>query len=279
LLETKYGSSQDELLACDKFPLPEKIIKQMKKLSILLLAITALTSCNNKESNLIINANIEGLKKGTVYLQKIEDTLMVDMDSVVVNGDANISLEAFIESPQVMYLYLKKVDNSQYDDRIDFFAEEGEVTINTTLENFVTDAEITGAKNQEKLEEYRTMMQRFNDKNLELIQQNFEAQRDENEEQLIDVNKQYESLLKRKYLYTVNFAINNKDLEIAPYLALSEVFDANIKYLDTIYKSLEPKVKKSMYGKELKDFLEERREEEEASESVEPVETEENDIS
>jgi hypothetical protein len=247
----------------------------MKKLSILLLAIIALSSCNNKESNLIVNANIEGLKKGTVYLQKIDDTLMVDLDSVVVNGNANISMETFIESPQVMYLYLKKVDNSQYDDRIDFFAEEGEVNITTTLENFVTDVEITGARNQEKLEEYRSMMQRFNDKNLELIQQNFEAQRDENEEKLLAVDKQYESLLKRKYLYTVNFAINNKDLEVAPYLAISEVFDANIKYLDTIYNSLEPKVKKSLYGKQLKDFLKERRAEEKEVENIQPEETDE----
>ena len=245
----------------------------MKKISILLLAIIALSSCNNKESNLIVNTNIEGLKKGTVYLQKIEDTLMVDVDSVEINGNANIVLEAFIESPQMMYLYLEKVDNSQYDDRIDFFAEEGEVTINTTLEKFVTDAEIIGAKNQEKLEEYRKMMTRFNDKNLELIKENFEAQKEENEEKLIEVNKQYESLLKRKYLYTVNFAINNKDLEVAPYLALSEVFDANIKYLDTIYNSLEPKVKKSMYGKELKDFLKERKAEQKEIENIKTEET------
>ena len=256
-----------------KIPTSKENYKQMKKISILLLAIIALISCNNKESNLTVNANIEGLKKGTVYLQKIEDTLMVDVDSVKVNGNANISLEAFIESPQVMYLYLKKVDNSQYDDRIDFFAEEGEVTINTTLEKFVTDAEIIGAKNQEKLEEYRKMMTRFNDKNLELIKENFEAQKEENEEKLIEVNKQYESLLKRKYLYTVNFAINNKDLEVAPYLALSEVFDANIKYLDTIYNSLEPKVKKSMYGKELKDFLKERKEEQKEIENIKTEET------
>lgn len=248
----------------------------MKKISILLLAIIALSSCKNKESNLIVNANIEGLKKGTVYLQKIEDTLMVDVDSVAVNGNANITLEAFIESPQIMYLYLKKVDNSQYDDRIDFFAEKGEVSINTTLENFVTDAKIIGAKNQEKLEEYRKMMSRFNDKNLELIKENFEAQKEENEEKLIEVNKQYESLLKRKYLYTVNFAINNKDLEVAPYLALSEVFDANIKYLDTIYNSLEPKVKKSMYGKELKDFLKERKAEQEEVDNIKTEETSEN---
>ncbi|WP_289023199.1 DUF4369 domain-containing protein [uncultured Salegentibacter sp.] len=240
----------------------------MKKISILLIAVIALISCNNKKSNLTVNANIEGLKKGTVYLQKIEDTLMLDVDSVEVNGNANIKLETFIESPQVMYLYLKKIDNSQYDDRIDFFAEEGQVTINTSLENFVTDAEISGAKNQEKLEEYRKMMSRFNDKNLELIKENFEAQQSENEEKLIELNKQYESLLKRKYLYTVNFAINNNNLEVAPYLALSEVFDANIKYLDTIYNSLQPKVKKSMYGKELKKFLKERKTEQKEIENI-----------
>jgi hypothetical protein len=246
----------------------------MKKLSILFLAIIAFSSCNNKESNLVVNANIEGLKKGTVYLQKIEDSLMLSLDSVIVNGDANISLETYIESPQMMYLYLNKVDNSQYDDRIDFFAEEGEVTIKTSLEKFGTDVEITGAKNQEKLEEYRKMMARFNDKNLELIKENYEAQQQKDEDKLMAIDKQYEGLLKRKYLYTVNFAINNKDLELAPYLALSEVFDANIKYLDTIYTSLEPKVKKSMYGKKLKDFLKERKTEEAEIENIQEVETE-----
>ena len=66
--------------------------------------------------------------------------------------------------------------------------------------------------------------------------------------------------MKRKYLYTVNFAITNKEYEIAPYLAVSEIFDANIKYLDTIYTSLKPKVRKSKYGKALKDYIEERKE-------------------
>lgn len=276
MLDTKKGSTQENIYQLVRIPRSKENYKQMKKISILLLAIIALSSCNNKESNLIVNANIEGLKKGTVYLQKIEDTLMVNVDSVEINGNANIVLEAFIKSPQMMYLYLEKVDNSQYDDRIDFFAEEGEMTINTSLEKFVTDAEITGAKNQEKLEEYRKMMKRFNEKNLELIKENFEAQKDENEEKLIEVNKQYESLLKRKYLYTVNFAINNKDLEVAPYLALSEVFDANIKYLDTIYNSLKPKVKKSMYGKELKDFLKERKEEQKEIENIKTEETKSN---
>lgn len=229
----------------------------------------SITACSDKENNLFIKGHIKGLKKGTIYLQKIEDTLLVNVDSVMIDGDANFELGDYIESPQIMYLFLDKVDNTVYNDRIDFFAEAGEVTINTTLKNFEVDAKVVGSTNQEKLMDYKKMMGRFNDKNLELIQKNFEAQRDENEELILSTNQDFDRLLKRRYLFTVNYAVNNKDLEIAPYLALSEVFDANIKYLDTIYSSLTPEVKKSKYGKDLKSFLKERRKNEKLEQKVE----------
>ncbi|HSM64231.1 MAG TPA: DUF4369 domain-containing protein [Gillisia sp.] len=241
----------------------------MKKISLLLLIILSISACSEKENNLSVTGNIKGLKKGTIYLQKIDDTLLVNVDSVMVNGDANFELGDYLESPQIMYLFLDKVDNTNYNDRIEFFAEEGTVTINTTLKNFEVDARVVGSTNQEKLMEYKKMMQRFNEKNLELIKKNFEAQRDENEELIISTNQDFDKLLARKYLYTVNYAINNKDLDIAPYLALSEVFDANIKYLDTIYTSLTPEVKKSKYGKDLKSFLKERRKNEKLEDKVE----------
>lgn len=228
-----------------------------------------LIACSEKESNLKVSGNIEGLKEGTLYLQKLQDTLLVNVDSIEIKGDANFILEDYIKSPQIMYLYLANVDNVTFDDRIEFFAEEGEVIINTKLKSFATEAEVKGSANQQKLQEYRDMMSRFNDKNLELIQKNFQAQKDQNEELLVEVNQEYENLLKRKYLYTVNFAINNKDLEIAPYLALAEVFDANIKYLDTIYNSMTPQVQKSKYGKDLKEFLKLRRKNEKLVEKVE----------
>jgi len=248
----------------------------MKKLALLLVILISITSCSEKESNLIVSGEIKGLKKGTLYLQKIDDTSLVNIDSVVVDGDPLFSMETYLESPQILYLYLEKVDNNTYDDRIDFFADKGEISINTKLEKFETSAEVVGSVNQEKLVEYRKMISRFNDQNLDLIKASFEAEKSQDEDKLMEIDKKYDGLLKRKYLYTVNFAINNKDHEIAPYLALSEVFDANIKYLDTIYNSLAPKVKKSKYGKELKSFLKERRKEEKLEEKVEAQSTEEN---
>lgn len=233
----------------------------MKKLGLItsILCCLVLVACSTEEKNLTVKGKVQGLKKGTLYLQKIEDTALVTLDSVIVSGQETFEFETFIESPQVLYFYLNKVDNSDYDDRLLFFAEPGEMVVNTTLKNFETDAVVEGSKNQEKLTEYRSMMQKFNTKNLELIKSNLLAKK-ENDQKLIDSTEQaHDNLLKRRYLYTVNFAINNKDMEIAPYLAISEVYDANIKYLDTIYKSLTPEVQTSRYGQSLKEFLAERR--------------------
>ncbi len=57
---------------------------------------------------------------------------------------------------------------------------------------------------------------------------------------------------------TVNFAMNHQEYELAPYLMLSEIYNSNTKYLDTVYKSLTPKIKDSKYGKALESLIQSR---------------------
>jgi len=70
---------------------------------------------------------------------------------------------------------------------------------------------------------------------------------------------QREKLLRARYLATVNFAKNHKDMPIAPYLMLAEIPDVNLKYHDTIYKLLSPKIKNSKYGKALELFMNQQK--------------------
>jgi hypothetical protein len=76
-----------------------------------------------------------------------------------------------------------------------------------------------------------------------------------NESEVARITAKQESNIKRKYLYATNFAINNKEYEVAPYIALSEIYDINMKYLDTIQKSMSPKVAQSLYGKKLTEYI------------------------
>jgi len=237
-------------------------------------AILMIVSCNNS-NDFFLTGNISGLKKGTLYLQRVDDTTLVTLDSLEVNGDPEFAFEAQIKEPQVLYINLKKKDGSDYDDRILFFAEPGEMTLTSSLKNFERQAAITGSENQLKLDEYQKMIMKFNGQNLDLIKKSFEAQQQQNEDSLVFYDKKMQNLVRRKYLYTVNFAMNHKDLEVAPYLAISEIFDANVKYLDTIYKALEPNIRKSKYGKTLKGFIKERKNTDKQSGEVQVAKREE----
>jgi len=215
-------------------------------------------SCSNIENQMLLTGTVKGLKKGTLILQKIKDTLLVSVDSVIVNGVSSFSFSEIIESPEVYYLYVRLKDGSLQDDHIAFFAEPGEININTTLKNFEIDAIISGSKNQEQLTEYNKLMERYNNKNLDLIEQMFNAKKDRKDSLIMAIEKKQTKLLISRYLATVNYSLRINDFELAPYLMISQVYDISKKYLDTVYNTLTPKVKDSKYGRALESLIQSR---------------------
>ncbi len=208
---------------------------------------------------MIVKGSVEGLRKGKLYLQKMQDTLLVSVDSTTVNGTPDFQFQTPIETDEVFYLYLDKEDSDSLNDRILFFGEKGEIQINTLLKTFESSAEITGSKNQELLQEYISFNRKFNDQNLDLMEDFYKAQIAQNKERTDSLQQKMDNLLKRRYLYTINFAANNTDKNIAPYLALTQVYDANLSLLDSIAIKMTPEVKASKYGKEFVNYLEQRR--------------------
>jgi hypothetical protein len=200
---------------------------------------------------MLVKGEVIGLKKGTLYLQKIEDGILSIVDSSYLEGTSLFSLSSHIKSSELYFLSLDKNNENT----IPFFGEPGEITINTHLRNFVYLAIISGSKNQEILDQYNVISSRFQNQNLDMIKENFEAQKEKNQEKINALAKKSKQLLRRKYLYTTNFALNNKDSEVAPYLALTMIADANITLLDTINNSLTEEIKNSRYGKELNSFI------------------------
>lgn len=226
----------------------------MKKISLILFALTVI-ACGKEQKDLTVKASVKGLQKGTVYLKKLKDTALITVDSITINGQSTFELYSDIDTPEIFFLYLDK--NSLEQDRIAFFADKGITEINTTLKSFGFDAEIKGSEQQKVLEKYQKFISRSNNRYLDLIKETFEAKKTGDTARLKNIEKEQNSALKRKYLYTVNFALNNKDSEVAPYLALTEIYNARIDLLDTINKSLTPKVKASKYGIELDNFIKE----------------------
>ncbi|MBT6160353.1 MAG: DUF4369 domain-containing protein [Flavobacteriaceae bacterium] len=209
-----------------------------------------------------VSGKIDGLRKGTLYLQKVKDSILMNIDSTIISGTPEFRFSTTIETPEIFYLYLNKEDSDSLNDRILFFGEPGRIEIQTLLKTFESSATIKGSKNQELLQEYISFNRKFNDQNLDLLQKFFRAQQLQQNERVDSLQKAMDNLLRRRYLYTINFAANHTDENIAPYLALTQVYDANLSLLDSIAVKMTPEVKGSKYGKEFLNFLEERRKEE-----------------
>ena len=221
----------------------------MKK-EFLIFSLLILTfSCSTNEKKMIVSGNIDGLKKGTIYLQKQQDSIIVSIDSILLEGNSNFKLETEINEPDIYYLYLDKNDGDSLNDIITFFGNNGEINIQTSLKNFDSSYEISGSKNTELLQEYFSIIRKFNLQNLDLLEIFYKAQIENNQAKIDSVNTQIENLIKRKYLYTLNFATNNSEFEISPYLAVSQIADANQEFLLKLYDTLPEKIKNSKYGK------------------------------
>lgn len=221
----------------------------------LFILILVIFSCekDKKETNFTLKGNVKGLKKGVVYLQKDGDSTVIDLDSMVITGQPEFTLQTNIEEPILLYLKLFKNDGEEH--YIPFFADKGITEIKTTLKNFNFDAQINGSKQQKTLDEFVDIMSKFNNQNLDLMAASFLAQKENDSTAVDSLIDRSEKLLKRKYAYTINFALNNNDSEVAPYLALHEIPSANPIYIDSVYNGLTEKIQKSYYGKKLKEVI------------------------
>lgn len=229
----------------------------MKKSIIALAALALLSSCNKNETkgNLHITGNVKGLKKGTLYIQRIVDTSLVAIDTIKIDGNSAFESDLDLKSPEMLYLFLDRGVSNSLDNNLSFFAEPGSMNIETSLDSYIAGAKVSGSKNNELYEEYKKINARYSDENLTLIEQRFNAIKYKNAAKIDSITAKQDSNIKRKYLFATNFALNNRNYEVAPYIALAEIYDINLKYLDTIQKSMSPKVAKSLYGKKLTKYV------------------------
>ena len=234
----------------------------MKKIVLAVIAVITLIACNKEgasDANVHITGDVKGLSQGKLYLQRIQGSTLVILDSIQINGDSKFESHIKLDSPEMLYLALDRGQTNSIDNSLPFFAEPGNITIETTLKHFFADAKVKGSKNHDLWIEFKKINDRFNDENLVLMEKRLQNELKPNPTTTDSIEAAYEKLLKRKYRYTAHFATTHGDAAIAPYLALSEIANINMTYLDTIQKSMKPDVAKSKYGKMLTDFIKKRK--------------------
>ena len=226
----------------------------MKRLLLSLSALALFASCNSTSENTEVTITIDGLKKGTVYLQKITEAGLINLDSIESNGKETLNLRLNLNHPELIYAYLDKADGSTFNDRLAFFAESGEIQISTSLTNFVNDAVIKAGEEHEAFKSLQEMLSRFTKKDFELMQLAQTARI--NDARFVDslVAQSNSNNLKR-YQFIANYALSNPNKYVSAYLVASEGEELNPKWKDSIFNNFSEAIKKSTYGQLLNSQL------------------------
>ena len=136
-----------------------------------------------------------------------------------------------------------------------FFGEKGEINIDTSLEKFNSDFKISGSSIDSLYRDYLSVIKKFNNQKLDLIQLSFNLTKTELDDSLIKVQNQIKSLDKRQYLYNLNYTVSNGNSFISPLVAINEFSESGKIVLDTIKNSMSKQVLESKYGKIFSDIV------------------------
>jgi hypothetical protein len=218
-----------------------------------LFLLIVLIGCQPNKNKLDLNFEIKGLKKGKVTLKKLNDTSFIKIDSFIVNGDKTVNFKYHLEEPEILFLDLDVNDGSKAK-RLSFFAENKAIDIATSLEKYGYDIIVKGSINDSLLREYKSINKKFNDEKLNLFERSFENSRLNNSDSLIIIENSIVNINKRQFLHNANYAVRNSKYELSPYIAITDLIDSK-KILDTVYKSLDEKIKNSKYAEQLKKLI------------------------
>ena len=224
----------------------------MKYLLVLFFFVFSCTKIDS-ENHFSLNLEIEGLKKGIIYLEKISDSSMVVIDSVSYNGNNSIQFQGKIDEPEIMIISLT-FENETDPKRFPFFVEKSNIILKTRLKDFGFKVDSKGSKNDSIYRQYLEINKRFNNEKLDLISKSLGFQKSGNKDSISFYDSKLVSVNKRQFLHNANFAMRYSNYEIAPYIAITDLRESSA-ILDTIYKSLDNGIKNSKYALELKTLI------------------------
>jgi len=224
----------------------------MKYFLLLFFFIFSCSKIDN-ENQFSLSLEIEDLKKGIIYLEKISDSSIVVIDSVFYNGNNTIEFRGKIDEPEIMIISLT-FENEPDPKRFPFFVEKSNIILKTRLKDFGFKVDSKGSKNDSIYRQYLEINKKFNNEKLDLISKSLDFQKSNNKDSISFYEAKLLNVNKRQFLHNANFAMRNSNYAIAPYIAITDLRESSA-LLDTIYKSLGSGIKNSKYALELKTLI------------------------
>lgn len=215
----------------------------MKNKIIIFLII--LTSCSSEKENLIIEGKISGVKNSKIYLSSVDEEEILDSVNII---DGKFTLKTYVDKTKEMSMIL---GDRNSEDKFDFISEPAHILFTSSKDKFVFNGQIQNSKLYTDYKNLKNQINRFNEKDLEMLAEQIEISVIGNPNKYDSINEQRLKLNQRKILFIVNYASNNSSNPISAFISYKYRENINEKFLEKIYENLSEEIKNSYYGAKL----------------------------
>jgi len=212
----------------------------------ILLGILAISCQQEEKPNFKLDATIVGLGDNMVYLQQRRDGEWVKVDSTNFVADKGV-FEGNIDLPESFYLTIK--DGKGY---IPLFIEQGDITLTSNIDN-MRDFSVEGSKTQDEYSSFMDALSTFDEQASLLGQRYQQAKADGNEEELVNIENEYDSIMEQKTQSMLDYAMSNNETVVSPFIIMSNSYLFELDALDKVTSNFSDKIADSYYVKYLKD--------------------------
>lgn len=220
----------------------------MKNFALIALSISLFFACNTSEKRAeqySINGTVNGLDKGVVYLQKIQDGDLVKVDSAGFS-EGSFQLAGSVPSPEVHYLSFKDHKGSAR-----FFLENSKIEIKAFIDN-LKQLSVKGSNSQNAYENYQSQTAQFDNRMQDVYKKWKKATEEGNKILVSNLDSAYGAIQDDKKAYMLSYALENNKSAVAPYIVYSNAYQLNLEELDNVTTNLDPVLDQNVYAKKLK---------------------------
>ena len=167
----------------------------------IIIFLIFLTSCSLEKKNLIIDGKITGVKNSNIYLAIVEQQKIID-SAKVINGKFN--LQTFINEPLEMSLIL---DDKNSENKFNFITEPTDILFTSSKDKFEYNGKIINSKLYSNFKNLENQINRFDEKDLEMLAEQIEVSIMGNQKKYDSINKQRIKVNQKKILFIVIISV------------------------------------------------------------------------
>ena len=216
----------------------------MKKKLIIIFAV--LCSCLSDKDEINISGEIKGLNNSFIFLIQPDSNTLLDSSKVV---NEKFNLTAHINEPLELVLKIQSKDSEK---SFSFISEpSAKIIFTSSKEKFEFNGEIENSELNYEFEKLNSHINRYNDIDLKLLEQQIQASIENNKKKFDSLNEERLKIDQKKILFIVNYCLNNNSNILSPYFAYKYKNNINLSFLENIYQNLSLEMRETYYGGKL----------------------------